>query len=66
MRHRIQRLTSRLHHPRGRHRRTPTPPVNTPQDPRRIHITTDGDALPVVRPYVLMVAEVQRAGAVAW
>jgi hypothetical protein len=67
MRHRIQRLTNWLYHLKGRHRRTPTPPVNTPQAPRRVRLTIDGDAAaPMVRPYVLLLAEAQRAGAASW
>ena len=70
MRHRIQRLTNWWRHPKGRHHRTHTPPatsVNTPQPHRCTRFAINGDAAAhMVRPYVLVLAEAQQAGAVAW
>jgi hypothetical protein len=42
------------------------PPGNIPAAPRRTHIAINGDALPMMRPYVLVVAEARRNGAVSW
>jgi hypothetical protein len=73
MRHRIERLINWLHHPKGRHRRTParpTHPVSAPQAPRRLRTAVNGDsaaaaAAAMVRPCIV-VAEARRNGAVSW
>jgi hypothetical protein len=49
-----------------RHNQPPTAPSNIPPTPRRTHIAVNGDALPLVRPYVLVVVKARRNGAVSW
>jgi hypothetical protein len=66
MRKRIEQLISRLNHPKGRHRRTTTPPVSVPQERRRLPIGVNGDAVAsMLLPYVV-VAQARRNGAVSW
>jgi hypothetical protein len=61
------RSTPGAHSRAGLAQRHSQPPVNTLQVPRRTRFTVDGDAAaPMVWPYVLVVAEARRAGAVSW
>jgi hypothetical protein len=49
-----------------RHNQLPTAPSNVPPTPRRTRIAVNGDTLAMVRPYVLVIAEARRNGAVSW
>jgi hypothetical protein len=62
-----RRSTPGAHSRAGLAQRHSRLPVSTCQVHRRIPITVNGDAAaPMVRPYVLVMAEAQRVGAAAW
>lgn len=69
----LARVTTALRSPStpGKHslaglaQRRSRPTVSAPQTPFRTPIAINGDALPMVRPYVV-VAEARRKGAASW